>query len=150
MYDYKFLADENIWELWTESAKNFQVDAKASFSKAVIPTNDNIRMHYLMKTLLCKLEYHVLCPGPTGTGKSVNAMKLLTSDLPDTHQYITLTFSAQTDANQTQDTIDGKLVKRRRGIYGLAYNKKCILMVDDMNMPKKDEYLSQPPIEILR
>jgi dynein heavy chain len=94
VYDYKFIADENIWELWTEQAKNFQVDAKKSFTKAVIPTNDNIRMHYLMKVLLCRMNYHVLCPGPTGTGKTVNAMKLLTSDLPDTHQYITLTFSA--------------------------------------------------------
>jgi len=36
----------------------------------------------------------VLCPGPTGTGKSINAMKLLTGDLPDTHQYITIAFSA--------------------------------------------------------
>jgi len=38
-----------------------------------------------MKTLITKLNYHVLVPGPTGTGKSVNAMKLLTMDLPETH-----------------------------------------------------------------
>jgi dynein heavy chain len=29
--------------------------------------------------------------------------------MPDSYQYIALTFSAQTSANQTQDTIDTKM-----------------------------------------
>jgi dynein heavy chain len=56
-----------------------------TFIDCVIPTNDNIRMDFLMKSLLTLKNYHVLCPGPTGTGKSVNAMSLLVNGLPDTH-----------------------------------------------------------------
>jgi len=46
-------------------------------------------------------------------------------------------FSAQTSANQTQDTIDLKLEKIKRGVYGAPVGKKYIIFVDDLNMPKK-------------
>ena len=50
-----------------------------------------------------------MLPGPTGTGKSVSAYSLLISGMPDTYQYIPMTLSSQSNANQTQDTIDAKL-----------------------------------------
>lgn len=62
-----------------------------------------------MIKLLITHNYHVLTLGPTGTGKSLNASGLLTTGLTDTYQYISLSFSAQTGANQTQDTIDSKM-----------------------------------------
>jgi dynein heavy chain len=49
-----------------------------------------------------------------------------------------LVFSAQTSANQTQDTIDLKLEKIKRGVYGAPVGKKYIVFVDDLNMPKKE------------
>lgn len=44
---------------------------------------------------------HVLSPGPTGTGKTVNINELLTQELSEEYQTIPITFSAQTSANQT-------------------------------------------------
>ena len=154
VYDYSLDLEECTLALWVERSKNFEVPSNlnfaSQFSEIVVPTNNYTRMLYLLETMI-KNNIHVLTPGPTGTGKSIYSDTLLTSILkPEEFQYITMTFSAQTSANQTQDTIDSKMDKRRKGIFGPPTGKRCCIFVDDLNMPKKEEYGAQPPIELLR
>jgi dynein heavy chain len=149
VYDYQFDVDTRQWVSWFDTIKPYEVDVRQSFNEIVVPTLDSIRMKYLARLMLTAGK-HVLLPGPTGTGKSVNTQEMLTFELPAEYQTLVMTFSAQTSANQTQDYLDEKFEKRRKGVYGPPVGKKFVVFVDDLNMPKKETYGAQPPLELLR
>ena len=93
VYDYMFDKAKKEWIVWTYTVPAYSVDNKLNYGEIVVPTFDSIRMKYL-KRLLVMNKKHVLSPGPTGTGKTVNINELLTSELNEDYQSIPITFSA--------------------------------------------------------
>lgn len=93
VYDVMFDIGKKEWVRWGDTVQEYSADAKNAYSEIVVPTFDSIRMQYVTRILLTNKK-HVLCPGPTGTGKTVNISMLLAAGLPDEYQYIPITFSA--------------------------------------------------------
>ena len=149
VYDYTFDAKTAKWVNWLEGHPPYKISREAKFNEILVPTIDTIRNEWLLEKLLRK-GYHVVCTGDTGTGKSVLIKNKLLSGMPENFSSISINFSAQTSANQTQDLIDSKLDKRRKGVLGPPLGVTCVVFVDDLNMPAKEVYGAQPPIEILR
>ena len=150
IYDYYFEKDRCTWVsfLTLDSGASIKDDAK--FYEIIVPTIDTIRYSYMLDLLLSH-DVPVLLAGPTGTGKSVVINEYLNAGIDTTkYQALFLSFSAQTSANQTQDIIESKLDKRRKGVYGPPRGMKGLVFVDDLNMPAKETYGAQPPIELLR
>jgi len=157
VYDYLFLLETKKWGKWMDIIDPYEVDSKANFSDIIVPTRDSVRNTFLMD-LLMPNEKHILMVGATGTGKTVNISQYLMGSAPLVQGRtiqpnvipLTLTFSANTSANMTQDQLDSKMDKRKKGVYGPPAGKKFYVYVDDLNMPKRETYGAQPPIELLR
>lgn len=49
-----------------------------------------------------------------------------------------------------QDIIESRVEKRTKGVYVPMGNKKMITFMDDLNMPAKDTFGSQPPLELMK
>lgn len=149
MYEWCFDQSELQWKEWMEIVPSYTPDPKQDFTSIIVPTVDTMRYTYIIDRLLLGGK-NVLCVGATGTGKSLNVINKLKHHMPNMYSPIFLNFSARTTANQTQDFIDSKLDKRRRGVFGPPSGQKYILFVDDLNMPQREKYFAQPPIELLR
>ncbi|KAI3352270.1 hypothetical protein L3Q82_005249 [Scortum barcoo] len=137
-------------ELWEKIIPPFKYNSEQPFFEMLVPTTDTVRYGYLMEKLL-SVRRSVLFTGGTGVGKSVVARGLLNS-IQEKAGYLPvyINFSAQTSSARTQEIIESKLEKKRKNILGAPGNKKLVVFVDDLNMPKLDSYGSQPPIELLR
>ncbi|KAF5829736.1 dynein heavy chain and region D6 of dynein motor-domain-containing protein [Dunaliella salina] len=123
--------------------------SSAHLNRIIVPTSDTVRYTYLIDCLLAAGK-HILCVGETGTGKTLNVANKLLNNMPEEVVPVFLTFSARTSANQTQDMIDAKMEKKRKGVFGPPSGKKFVMFVDDLNMPQREKYFAQPPIELLR
>ncbi|KAI4817445.1 hypothetical protein KUCAC02_010846 [Chaenocephalus aceratus] len=152
VYDFFFHKEgQGQWKTWTDSITKEEniIPVSANVSDLIIPTMETARQLFFLRTYLAH-EIPMLFVGPTGTGKSVINKSFLVKLPKEQYTPNCINFSARTSANQTQDIIMAKLDRRRKGVFGPPVGKKCIIYVDDLNMPTKEIYGAQPPIELLR
>lgn len=104
------------WVLWTDYIDlNEKIPKTALPQEIIVKTNDSVRYSHLIKIYI-ENKIPLLFCGPTGTGKSIYIKNFILNELsPEKYMSIEMGFSAQTSSMQTQDIIDGKLDKIRKG-----------------------------------
>ncbi|CAF1455240.1 unnamed protein product [Rotaria magnacalcarata] len=155
VHDYYFVfKNRGDWFPWENLMRTAEGTAGTvsmkNIRRYIVPTVDTTRVNYMLD-LVVPSKQPILFVGPTGTGKSAYVQNYLMNKI-DKDQYMAffINFSAQTSNNQVQDIIMSRLDRRRKGTFGPPMMKKAVFFVDDMNMPQKDRYGAQGPIELLR
>ena len=147
---YEWLVDgaKNEWIPWTSKIpEKWQVAPNTPFYKILVPTIDTVRYSWVVGQLL-KAHKGILITGDSGVGKTVIMQETL-SRLGEM-LLSKINFSAQTTSGRVQSIIEGKVEKRMKDVYGPPMGKRMILLLDDVNMPARDLFGSQPPLELLR
>jgi dynein heavy chain len=143
--------DSYTWQQWMQLLPSVYIPHKdLSFNEIIVPTKDSVRVSYLFN-FLAREGQHVLFSGFTGTGKTIAILSELRQKYnSEKHCFLFMAFSAQTGANKTQHIMEEVLKPKRRNTFAPPDNRKMVIFVDDLNMPSKEEYGAQPPIELLR
>jgi dynein heavy chain len=149
VYDYFINTEKNEWGMWEQKLGSiWKPNPNTPFYKMFVPTIDTVRNHYILSIFL-KNKIHTLSIGITGTGKTslINGML---QEL-DESSFITntLIFSGQTTSLKVQEIIESKLIRRTKNKM-IPDGKKGVIFIDDLNMPKKDFFGSQPALELIR
>ena len=155
LYDYVVITDspeqpKGQFAPWDGFVQKFNYSSEVPYFELLVPNVDTTRFSFLLERCL-EVDKSLLLTGGTGVGKSVIITDYLArSAEPKDLIPIVLNFSAQTPAYDTQLLIESKLEKKRKTKFGAPPNKKIVLFVDDVNMPARETYGAQPPVELLR
>jgi len=144
LFDYCYKNKE--WEKWINLTEK-PTENNNPETDFIVPTVETTRHSYIINILVMS-GIPVLVSGVTGSGKTVTLQKYIESQPSLINN--PLTFSAQTTSNGVQELIDSKFDRRSAGVFGPPVDHRAIVFVDDINMPKKELYGAQPPIELLR
>uniref|UniRef100_A0A452F4R1 Dynein axonemal heavy chain 2 n=1 Tax=Capra hircus TaxID=9925 RepID=A0A452F4R1_CAPHI len=149
---YEYFVDPKM-RSWTsfedKLPKSWRYPPNSPFYKIMVPTVDTVRYNYLVSTMVAS-QNPVLLVGPVGTGKTSIAQSVLQSLPSSQWSVLTVNMSAQTTSNNVQSIIESRVEKRTKGVYVPFGGKSMITFMDDLNMPAKDTFGSQPPLELIR
>eukprot|EP00117_Sycon_ciliatum_P019779 scpid3161/ scgid17821/ Dynein heavy chain 2, axonemal; Axonemal beta dynein heavy chain 2; Ciliary dynein heavy chain 2 len=151
IYEHYINIEKRDWASWEEKipATYRPQEKDLEFHIISVPTIDTARNKYLVQSLL-KHGSQVLLVGHTGVGKTALVESVLLS-VDISIRSFTINFSAGTTSEGTQNIIESNFDKRAKQKYSPKdAKKKALCFIDDLNMPRKDRFGSQPPLELIR
>ncbi|XP_055840841.1 dynein axonemal heavy chain 3 isoform X1 [Episyrphus balteatus] len=148
LMDYRFDGIENWWP-W-QRQEDITFPEGVQISDIIVPTKETGYINFWLDFCTERKLMPFMVIGPTGTGKSAIISHNLLALPKNTHMLNIVNFSARTSAQLVQETVMSKLDRRRKGVFGPPVGKKCLVFCDDVGMPSKDTYGSQPPLELVR
>ncbi|KAI3386976.1 hypothetical protein SNEBB_002464 [Seison nebaliae] len=151
-YDYMLNAIDPTkyqWQPWKDIVPSYQHDPMKRFPEILVPTVDTVRMEWIFNHMY-DVRRPVLIVGESGTSKTATMQNFLKNLDGLTNILMSVNFSSRTTSLDIQRNLESNVEKRTKDAYGPPSGKKLIVFIDDLNMPKVDEYGTQQPIALLK
>ncbi|MEW5308429.1 MAG: hypothetical protein WDW38_000392 [Sanguina aurantia] len=149
LYEYCFDTSDGLWKAWKTFVVPYQPPLDGQFSRILVPTVDVMRTTWLLSTVIGSGKPCLLV-GESGTAKSVTIAAYLASMEPGANIVLNINFSSRTSSQDVQRTIEDSTEKRTKDTYGPPSGQTLIMFIDDLNMPRVDQYGTQQPIALLK
>ncbi|GCC21332.1 hypothetical protein chiPu_0019801, partial [Chiloscyllium punctatum] len=149
LYDFHFDDVKLKWVPWTNLVSKYVHDPQVKFIDILVPTVDTTRISWLLEQMV-KIKHPVLLVGESGTSKTATTQNFLKNLSADVNLLLTINFSSRTTSMDVQRNLEANVEKRTKVTYGPPMGKRLLVFIDDMNMPRVDEYGTQQPIALLK
>jgi dynein heavy chain len=148
-FTHYFNIETKAWESWTSLLIRLPRDKPNDLSFFLVPCSEIVSRIFLLNRLVPK-GYSALVTGASGTGKTAIVKKLL-NDMDNLRfTKINNTLSAQSTSQAVKELMESRLNKRKKNVLGGELGKRCVVVIDDLNMPVKEQFGAIPPLELLR
>ncbi|XP_006894689.1 PREDICTED: dynein heavy chain 10, axonemal [Elephantulus edwardii] len=149
LYDFHFDSKEKKWIPWSQLVPEYVHSPEKKFVDILVPTVDTTRTSWILEQVT-KIKQPVLFVGESGTSKTATTQNFLKNLNQETNIVLTVNFSSRTTSLDIQRNLEASVEKRTKDTYGPPTGKRLLVFMDDMNMPKVDEYGTQQPIALLK
>merc|ERR1719316_2609241 len=146
-FDYRYEPSTQQWTHWQQWMIPYNPVAERMYQNIIISTVEIERMKYIL-SLHVQCDRPVLSVGIAGTGKTTIVKDYL-SELGESRLSAMMNLNSYSSSFAFQKIMEGYLDKRTGRTFGPPGNKKCVMFIDDLNMPAIDKYETQSAIMLL-
>jgi len=148
IYDYAIDAEQN-WTDWSVPALDVKPGDKYEYANLLVPTMDSIRTEFLMNACLGQKKAVLLVGGP-GTAKTSIVLQYISKQPKTEVLFKRMNFSSATTPQIFHNSVTNSVDKRSAKSFGPPANKKLLCFLDDVSMPRINEWGDQVTLEIIR
>ncbi|XP_006865538.1 PREDICTED: dynein heavy chain 10, axonemal [Chrysochloris asiatica] len=149
LYDFHFDSKQKKWIPWNRLVPEYIHVPEKKFVDILVHTVDTTRTTWMLEQVV-KIKQPVLLVGESGTSKTATTQNFLKNMNEELNIVLIVNFSSRTTSLDIQRNLEASVEKRTKDTYGPPMGKRLIVFMDDMNMPKVDEYGTQQPIALLK
>ncbi|KAM9056172.1 dynein axonemal heavy chain 10 isoform 4-T4 [Megaptera novaeangliae] len=149
LFDFHFDPTQKKWIPWNKLVPEYVHSRERKFIDILVHTVDTTRTTWTLEQMV-KIRQPVLLVGESGTSKTATTQNFLKNLNEETNIVLMVSFSSRTTSMDIQRNLEANVEKRTKDTYGPPMGKRLLVFMDDMNMPKVDEYGTQQPIALLK
>lgn len=151
IFDYYVNYEASKFEEWNEIVTAIEFDSSTQkMNYITVPTPETVSNSYFIKAFI-NIGKPVLLIGSAGCGKTQLCKGVLSSLNPEMFCSMIINFNYYTDSTLLQVIMEQPPIEKKTGKQFAPPGKmKLIYFIDDLNMPKLDDYNTQTAVALLR